>query len=223
MSLVFPRSFPDYCTPVSGVTDLKRFQAASFDGDGGIGSVDIAPAIHRSQYNITARGREAIATWRAWFQSLRGGARSFQGIPIRDGRKLYRWPLTRPRGFDGLTVSSAPWTGFGTLTGIGTGKDTITLGDMPNGLVLSPGDYLSFPSGSVNHLHMILEGGTVSSNSVSLTVEPTIRQDVDADISPAIACQFERPFCDMYIAGEVSESGDMAVTTFSFTAYQKPR
>jgi hypothetical protein len=70
---------------------------------------------------------------------------------------------------------------------------------------------------------MILEGGTVSTNSISLTVEPTIRQDVDADISPAIEVSFERPWCDMYIAGEVSESGDMAVTTFSFTAYQKPR
>jgi hypothetical protein len=223
MSLSFPRAFIDLCTPVSGVTDLKRFQASAFDGDGGIGSVDLAPAVWRSQYNITARGREAIGQWRAWFSSLRGGMRSFQGIPIRDGRKLYRWPLTRPRGFDGLTVSGSPWAGSGTLTAIGAGKDTITLGDMPNGLVLSPGDFLSFSDGTVNHLHMILEGGTVSSNSISLTVEPTIRQDVDADVSPAITCQFERPWCDMYIAGEVSESGDMAVTTFSFTAYQKPR
>jgi hypothetical protein len=223
MAISFPREFPDFSVPVSGVTDLKRFQTASFDGDGGIGSVDIAPAIHRTQYNITARGREAIAEWRAWAASLRGGMRTFKGIPIRDGRKLYRWPLTRPRGFDGLTVSGSPWTGSGTLTAIGTGKDTITLGDMPNGLVLSPGDYLSFPSGSVNHLHMILEGGTVSTNSISLTVEPTIRQDVDADISPAIEVSFEYPWCDCYIAGEVSESGSMTAMTFSFQAYQKPR
>jgi hypothetical protein len=217
--ITYPRALPDLCVPVTGYTDLKRFQTTAFDGEGGIGSVDVAPAIVRSQYNITARGREAIATWRSWFASLRGGQRSFKGIPIRDGRKLYRWPLTRPRGFDGLTVSSSPWGGSGNLSAIGTGRDTITIDQMPNGLVLSPGDYLSFPIGSVNQLHMILEGGTVSGNAVTVTVEPVVRQDA----TTAVAVLFEYPFCDSFIVGEVSESGDMTATTFSFTAYQKPR
>lgn len=221
MSLVFPRAFPDLCVPVTGVTSVRRFQVSSANGDGGLSSIDIAPATIESQYNILARGRDAVAQWKAWFTSLRGGARSFRGIPIRDGRKLYRWPLTRPRGFDGLTVSSAPWTGFGTLTAIGTGKDTITLGDMPNGLVLSYGDWISYSFGGVNRLHMVVEGATVSGNSVTVTVEPTIRQDVDAGISPAITIDFEYPYADMIVAGAVSESGDMTATTFSFTAYAK--
>jgi len=217
--ITYPRAFPDLSVPVSGFTDLKRFQSSAFDGEGGIGSVDLAPAIVRSQYSITARGRDAIAEWRAFFASLRGGQRSFKGIPIRDGRKFYRWPLTRPRGFDGLTVSSSQWGGSGNLSAIGTGRDTITINAMPNGLVLSPGDYLSFPIGSVNQLHMILEGGTVSTNAITVTVEPVVRQDA----ATGVAVLFERPFCDMFIVGEVSESGDMTATTFSFTAYQKPR
>lgn len=219
MTISYPRDFVDLTVPVSGVTDLKRFQTTTFDGDGGIAAVDVAPAIQRGQYSITARGRDAIAQWRSFFSSLRGGMRTFKGVPIRDGRKLYRWPLSCPRGFSGLTVSSSPWGGSGNLSAIGTGRDVITIDQMPNGLVLSPGDYLSFPVGSVNHLHMILEGGTVSTNSVTVTVEPVVRQDA----ATGVAVDFQYPWCDMYIAGEVSESGDMTATTFSFTAYQKPR
>lgn len=220
MAISFPRALPSMCSPVSGSTPLKRFQTAAFDGDSGLGSVDIAPAIWSGQYNFVARGRQEVATWQAWVASLRGGMRTFKGIPIRDGRKLYRWPLSRPRGFDGLTVSASPWTGFGTLTDIGASRDTITISAMPNGLVLSPGDYVSFPVGSVNHLHMILEGGTVSGNAVTVTVEPIIRPDVTASSQ---AVQFEYPWCTSYIAGEVSESGTMAAMTFSFQSYQKPR
>lgn len=219
MAIAFPRALPNLCAPVTGATVVKRFQTSAFDGEGGLGSVDIAPAIISSQYNFTARGRQEVAEWQAWAASLRGGMRTFKGIPIRDGRKLYRWPLSRPQGFDGLTVSSSPWSGSGNLSAIGTGRDTITIDQMPNGLVLSPGDYLSFPVGSVNHLHMILEGGTVSTNAVTVTVEPVVRQDATTGV--AVLCEY--PFCDMYIAGEVSESGSMTAMTFSFQAYQKPR
>jgi hypothetical protein len=219
MALSFPRAFPDLTVPVSGVTTVRRFQVSSQDGDGSLSSIDIAPATIESQYNITARGRDEVATWKAWFASLRGGARSFQGVPIRDGRKLYRWPLSRPRGFDGLTVSSSPWGGSGNLSAIGTGKDTITIDEMPNGLVLSAGDFISYAFGGVNRLHMIIEGGTVETNSVTVTVEPTIRQDVSLD--SAISVAFESPYCDALIAGAVAESGDMTSTVFSFTAYAK--
>lgn len=219
MAISFPRPFPDLCTPVSGSTPLKRFQTSSFDGDGGLGAVDIAPPIRMGTYSFTARGRAQIAQWQAWAASLRGGMRTFKGIPIRDGRKLYRWPLSRPRGFDGLTVSGSPWAGFGNLSAIGDNRDTVTIDEMPNGLVLSPGDFISFPVGSVQHLHQILEGGTVSGNSVTVTVEPVVRPDATTGKSVT----FEYPWFDAYLAGEVSESGDMTAMTFSFTAYQKPR
>ena len=222
MALTFPRAFVDLEVPVSGVTSLKRFQAAAFDGDGGLGSVDVAPPVWSHQYSITAQGRDAIAKWRAFFASLRGGMRTFQGVPIRDGRKFYRWPLSRPTGFSGLTVDSSAWDGTGALTDIGESRDEITIGSLPNGLVLSYGDFISFSDGSVNLLHMILEGGTVALNSVTVTVEPTIRADIS--VSPAISIDFEHPYCTSYIAGEISETpNDLVSSTFSFTAYQKPR
>lgn len=222
MSLTFPRAFPTLCTPVTGVTSLKRFQVSAFDGDGGLGSVDIAPPIWTTQYSITAKGRDEIAKWRAFFASLRGGMRTFQGVPIRDGRKFYRWPLSRPTGFSGLIVDSSAWDGTGLLSDIGDDRDSITIGSLPNGLVLSYGDFISFSDGSVNLLHMILEGGTVSLNSVTVTVEPTIRADIT--VSPAIEVDFEYPYCTSYIAGEISETpNDLVSSTFSFTAYQKPR
>lgn len=219
MTLSFPAPFPDLCAPVTGSTPLKRFQVSAFDGDGGQGSADVAPAIRMGQYSFTARGRAAVAQWQAWAASLRGGMRTFKGIPIRDGRKLYRWPLTRPQGFSGLTVSSSPWSGSGNLSAIADAKDQITINAMPNGLVLSPGDFVSFPVGSVNHLHMILDGGTVSGNSVTVMVEPVVRPDAVTSVAVA----FESPWCDCYLAGDVSESGNMTAMTFSFTAYQKPR
>lgn len=223
MAISFPRDFPSLCSPVSGSTPLKRFQTSAFDGDGGLGSADIAPAIRMGTYSFTARGRAEVAEWQAWAASLRGGMRTFKGIPIRDGRKLYRWPLAHPRGFAELTYSGSPWGGSGNLSAIGEQRDIVTINQLPNGMILSVGDFISLPVGSVNHLHQILEGGTVSGNAITVTVEPTVRPDVEIDDEDPTAVRFEYPFCEMYLAGDVSESGDMTAMTFSFTAYQKPR
>lgn len=223
MTLTFPRAIPDLCAPVTGITDIQRFQVSSQNGEGGLSSIDVAPAIVRSQYTITALGRDAVAQWKAFFASLRGGARSFQGVPIRDGVRFYKWPLSRPKGFTGLLVSGSQWDGTGNLTAIGDGKDTISLNGLPNGLVLSYGDWISYSFGGVNRLHMVLEGGTVATNAITLTVEPIIRQDVDADTSPAISVQFANPYADMTVSGQVSESGTKTATTFSFLAYAKLR
>lgn len=221
MSLTFPRSFPDLCVPVSGVTDIQRSQLSSRNGEGGLSNIDVAPAVIRSDYSITARGRDAVAQWKAFFASLRGAARSFKGVPIRDGVKFYRWPLSRPRGFTGLLVSGVQWDGTGNVTDIGAGKDTISLDGMPNGLVLSYGDWISYVFGGVSRMHMVLEGGTVSGNAVTLTVEPVIRQDVTLD--DPVTVQFESPYADMTVSGQVSESGTKTATTFSFLAYAKLR
>jgi hypothetical protein len=94
------------------------------------------------------------------------------------------------------------WTGIGNLSVIGATRDTITVNLIPNGLVLAPGDWLSIPVGSKQHLHRIVEGGTSASNAVVLTVEPTIRPGVGT----GIAVLFDRPWCDMVLTGQPSIS-----------------
>jgi hypothetical protein len=137
--------------------------------------------------------REKFAIWDAWLHSLDGGLRLFKGRPPH-----WKWPQAYPRGFSELTYSGSPWSGSGNLSAISAGRDTVTVNQLPNGLVLKAGDYFSIPAGSRQLLHRIIEGGTASSNSVSLTVRPAIRPG----LVTGIAVKFEAPYCEMVLQGK---------------------
>lgn len=217
MTITFPRDFPASISSVSGQTTLKRNQTVALTGDGP-DVAEIAPPIWKGEYTIIVKGRAAIAEMAAWFTSLRGGLRTFKGIPVRAGLKLYRWPLMHPRGFTGLMLLGVQWNGLGKLSAIGAQRDTITINGIPNGVTLSIGDFVSFAIGSRQHLFKILEGGTSATNAVTVTVEPTVRPDAvtNGDV------RFEYPYCDMVISGDYTfPENDFTQATASFQALQK--
>lgn len=216
MSLTFPRAFPTLCGRVTGQTRPFYQQSHSMTGGAQPNVAEVADQLWRTPYTFEVRGRAEVEAFKAWLRSLRGGLRTFKGIPVR-GNKLYRWPVSRPRGFDGLLVSAVQWDGTGNLDAIGEELDTITITELPNGLVLSPGDFISFPIGSREHLHQITEGGTVSAGSVTLTIEPTVQPDAVEDV----AVRFEYPYCDMLIVSETDEpQEDRDLARFSFEGLQ---
>lgn len=193
MALSFPREFPfDGCFTEDCEFTLAPQQSQSLTGGGSPDVADLADGLHHGRWRTTLLDRKDYAIWDAWLTSLRGGLRLFKGRPNR-----HRWPMTYPRGFAGLTVSSEPFTGIGNLSTIGAGRDTITINQVPNGFVLLPGDWFSIPVGSRQHIHMVTEGGTAAGNAVSISCEPIIMPGV----TTTTAVRLDTPYCDMVLMG----------------------
>lgn len=191
MTITFPRDFPlDGCFTGQASFELLYQQTQAITGGGSVNAADLGPALWEGEFQTDVLSRADFGIWQAWISSLRGSLRLFKGRP-----PAWKWPQAYPRGFDGLTYSGSPWSGSGNVSAIGANRDTVTINQLPNGLVLAPGDYFSIPSGSRQHLHRIIEGGTAASNSVTLTIEPTILPG----ISTGIAALFEAPYCEMVL------------------------
>lgn len=191
MAITFPRDFVLEPTVRSPFLPVYQ-QTQALTGGGSQNAADLGPMMWRCDFQTDVTRRADFETWLAWLQSLRGGLRMFKGRP--PGRK---YPLAHPKGFAGMLYAAAQWSGSGNLSVIGASRDTVTVNQIANGLVLSPGDWFSIPVGSRQHLHKVIEGGTSSGNSIALTVEPTIRPNV----TTGIAVKFDAPWCEMVLDG----------------------
>ena len=209
MSLVFPRDMP---CPVTGdvVFEQQFMNSRALPGGGSPQVVNLGPTLWRGRWTVSAvRGGE-IEAWHAWSASLRAGLRLFKGRPKR------RWPITRPRGFAGLTVAAAPWTGSGVLASIGGDRDAVTVSGLPAGLVLSVGDFLSLPVGPRQHLHEITEAGPVVAGVAAVSIEPPLH--VSAGTGAAVL--FEGPWCDMALTEAPKRSISLATGVVTFEGLQ---
>lgn len=198
MAITFPRDIPSCAAFASHRFEPRYQQAEAMTGGGSPQAADVGPAMWVATYEVNAITRPATAEWEAWLHSLRGRLRSFKGRPPG-----HRWLMSYPRGYAGLTVSGSPWSGLGTLSAIGAQRDTITIGGIPNGLVVLAGDYASFAIGSRHHLYRAVEGGVATSNSVTITIEPIVRPDAVTGGS----VRFVEPYCDMVLDGAPQISG----------------
>lgn len=196
--ITFPRSFPLEGAFTGGCSfDPVYQQSLALTGGGSPNVADLGPATWRGQWSTEALSRENFAIWTAWLHSLRGGLRTFKGRPA-----LWKWPQAYPRGFAGLLVSGSPFDATGNLASIGGGRDVIGVNQIPNGFTLKPGDYLSIPVGSRQHIHRITEGGVAAANAVTLSIEPPLRPN--AVTSSEVL--FEAPYCEMVLTGPPSIS-----------------
>ncbi|NOU05295.1 MAG: hypothetical protein HOO99_03850 [Hyphomicrobiaceae bacterium] len=73
--------------------------------------------------------------------------------------------------------------------------DEITISSLPNGLTLTPGDWLSFPVGARQRLFKVIEGGVASGGQVNVTVEPSRPPDA----VNGVPVRLEEPYCDMQL------------------------
>ncbi len=187
-------------------------QSQSLTGGASPNVADLGPAYWEASYATEVLSRENFGIWTAWLSSLRGGLRTFKGRPA-----LWKWPQAYPTGFAGLTYSGSPFSGSGNLSNIAAGRDTITINELPANFVLKPGDYLSIPAGSKQHLHRVTEGATGGASSVTVGIEPIIRPG----ISTGIDVLLQAPYCEMVLTGvpSISRQGTKG-GTISFSAQQ---
>lgn len=212
MPITFPRDMPTFRSFSGEPFRLRRFQSTNVAGGGEPQVADLAPPLWRGVWNVETLDRALGGTWEAWLESLRGGLRTFKGVPPKR-----RWPVLYPKGFAGLEVAAAPFTGQGVLVEIGTFREVVRIGSLPVGFVLSPGDFFSIPVGTKQHLHKITEGGVVdASGEVVLSVEPTIRPNA----TTGVAVRLEDPFCEMVLEPGASTKYSGTAISLSFSGLQ---
>lgn len=153
-------------------------------------------------------------TFEAWFDTLRGGTRTFQAWhPLR--RYTYDY---RRQGFGGLTraIGGQAFTGTATVQSVPTSRDSVVVAGLPTSFTLRPGDMLSITyGGGLQLLHRVVALATSSAGGVAtVPVEPSVVPGNPANA----AVQLERPWCNAVISADTVrvqwQTGRVATVTF---------
>jgi hypothetical protein len=173
MALTFPRDLATLRFGPGSNLYLERQETMAPTRGGLVQVAEIGTALWRAKYQTVTLGEQAGMEWEGWVASMRAGARQFRMVhPSRRVARAY------PGGYTGMTRHDG--TGFGAgicnITAIATTLDTVTLSNLPTSFVVSVGDLFSFPpTGSLQALHRVTEGGTAVNGVIEVSVEPTIR------------------------------------------------
>lgn len=172
MPISFPRTFVNnlpivgmefYLEPMAELTPLRS---------GNTIAKALGPSLWRGRWQSAVMEEADFGTVRAWYATLLS-YESFLGYD-----KLREYPVRYRDGWGAFTVGGSPFSGNGTLNNVNANTVDVTLGALPVGLILSPGDYISFAYGSSDSraLHMVVDGGTASgSGNVTVEVRPHVR------------------------------------------------
>jgi hypothetical protein len=196
MALTFPRDLIEFGgkAPFRAVSFEPQFLQVVAPTRGGLAQVaNVGPELWRIKYETRAMNKADAAEFSAWAQSLRGGAKLFKAYHPQ--RAL---PQAYPGGFGSLTKAAGGSfaAGTGSLTAIGTTRDTITVNGLPASFALNVGDMLSYPIGDTRALHRVMEDATGNgSGVVTLTVEPT----VPLAATTSVSVLFLKPYCHAVI------------------------
>lgn len=189
MTIVFPRPMPS-----SGVAqqefDIQRVDFAAPTADGRVGGVQGGFPLWIATWTLGRISRVRGDEWTAWLDSLRGAQKRFLG---RDFSRPY--PLAYlENGFAGMTrAGGGAFTGAATSWSQsidGNGGARLTLNGLPNGLVLSWGDYVGLKwdangsmAGAYDRRTMarVVDPATAAvSGTVTVGIEPPIPPWVNA-------------------------------------------
>lgn len=207
--MIDPIPFPD------GLFSSVAFDLARFTSTnrlyGGITQVrEMAEPRWTAKMTTTQLTPASLRAWRAWWDSMRGGLRSFLAY---DPAQAY--PLAYPTGFGGMGRAGIPAGSFrGLLALLHPGSDSgpfdgtasvsglsdddqfsFTVSGLPGGFALATGDLVEIREGDVHGLYRLTASVTASVyGTATLSVEPRV---VPGLFTPAAEANFERPSCVM--------------------------
>lgn len=139
---------------------------------GGPQAVEIGSPLWVADFETAALSRAQAGLWESWLDTLRGGTQLFKA---RDPRRSYA--LRSPAGYEGLAVAggSTPFSGSGTLSAVGGGGATVTIGGLPASFEISVGDQLSIAYAGRQHFHRVSDGAISNgAGSATVSVEPLV-------------------------------------------------
>lgn len=166
MALTFPLTLADFANTLwiqQEAFDLGESQSFGETGGGEIigtsqgkrlwgGSVSVTPRYHADQARVEAVLR-ALRT---------------PGGTFNIGDMARRFPTADPDG----TILGANTVA---IDSVSTDRTEITFTGLPNGYVLTPGDYFHFTYDGRRAFHQIVDGATAASGEATVQVVPAIR------------------------------------------------
>lgn len=215
MSITFPRAFP---STLARSTDfeIERQEAVAPEAGGRLISVEIGWPRWALRFSTTPGNEAEFDKWRAWLASLKGSRKMFLARDLRRGP----YPRLYKTGFTGLVRAGTSDPFDGTATSWSGSVDEPSLAGLPDGFIVSEGDYLGFQWGSASArtLHRVVQGGTADiSGDLDLVVEPEIPAFVPSDATAT----FNAPTCLMRVRpGSLELSADVKDRRVSFEAVQ---
>src|SRR5579871_1319217 len=216
MTISYPRSFPSGIDKFKQVTfDLSRQEGYNILGSGAVQSAEIGEPLWTAKYTTIDLTPAQRGAWAAWRDSLRGAGKSFYGYnPDAPSPLAYIGGSLPAHRYDGST----PFDGTCALN-TWSGGNVITLGNLPNGYMVKPGDMIGWILSGKYALHRALEDVAANSSGVvSFAVEPFPRGT--APVSP-IAANLVKPVCVMRIVRQTWSSDVSGYTSpVSFQAAQ---
>lgn len=178
MSFVFPMQldqFADGLRVRSQEFDLSENLYQTEDGGGRFLTADAGPRMWEGSITVTPNSHTEQRKAQALAQVLRQAGATFL-VNDRKGK----FPIADP---DGTLLGGAPVR----LSGPVAGSDQLTLAELPEGYVLTTGDYLSYSygeSGEKIALHQVTFGHVAASNgTVTVGIMPRVRPGV-VDAAP---------------------------------------
>lgn len=214
MAISFPRAFPGQMlvagmsfppAPMIEITPLRSGRQIS---------KDVGPTLWRPKFSSTQLDPARAGEVRAWHDTLLS-VEEFYAYDV-----MRQYPLAYAGGWGSLLVDGSPFNGTGKIADVESNNREIDLEDLPNGFVLSPGDYLSFDySTDLRALHRVSAAATANgSGEVTVEVRPHIRPGWE----DGAVVSFYRASCRAIILpgtySEQTEAPDF--TTISFEAIQ---
>ncbi|HTV69333.1 MAG TPA: hypothetical protein VMF90_12420 [Rhizobiaceae bacterium] len=201
MALTYPLDFlldfPGWSTRF----ELMRRQEQSRQADGITLVKDMGDPLWIASYQSRTLFPNELDRWRATLQALENGLQQFKGRPLsRCYPILYpngTWPTGG--GFDGTNAS---------LDFVGANRSLIRVEDLPEGFVLSVGDYLQIGDAD---LHQVVEQATSNSSNLTAIFQVTPHMWPGVVAGDAVAVSVKQPFCLMTVVpGSVNSEADMS-------------
>lgn len=121
-----------------------------------------------------------------------------------------------PRAYWG-DADNAILDNLGTLTSI-TGGDTLNIGSVTTGLVLSPGDLISLTTGAYNYIVQLITGATAVAGAISVRAGPV----VPSFITNGAVVTFKHPVMNTRVIPGSFDIPDGPFPTASFTLQEVP-
>lgn len=215
MAITFPRSIPDEFRILASSFVLQPMIEVTPVRNGGQVSADLGPSLWSASVRSAQLTMDRIGVVRAWYNTL-------QSIETFWGFDYYRqFPYEyRRTHFAGLTVGGNPYTGLGRLTAVASNSKQISLDELPNGFVITAGDYVSwdYASGTKTALHQFVQTVTLPGGSVT---EIEVRPHVRTGWSTNQGVRMHRPAARMIIVpGSYQETIERGLGVISCQAIQ---
>lgn len=166
MAITYPRSLPSGYRLVSSKFELIHGTVSSVTKGGAVTSTEISDPFWKLEVTTPPLVHTEAAVWQAWWESLRGGGKSFLAHDMRRN-----WPIAYPNNtLPATRAGGGAFDGTAKLAAISAYEITIGAagGYLPASYQVKAGDKIGLVASGAYHVHRALEDVTANGSGVAV-------------------------------------------------------